>query len=375
MTGSAGGIGQAYAEALAARRRLGGGGRHRRGPAPRPWPRASGRPAARPSVWPSTWPIPDVGPGHGRRPPSTEFGGIDYLVNNAAIFGGMKLDLLLTVDWEYLNRFLSVNLLGRPQLRPGLLPGHEGAGRRGHREPVVDRRLPLRRLLRTGQGRGQLAHPAAGPRARAATHIRINAIAPGPIDTEASRTVVPDAFMQPILAGLALKRQGETVGPGGHVPVPAVRRGLVDHRPRLQRRRGPGGPPVTADAGRPVRPTTTGSSSNSDQVRLIAFDRPEARNAFDAAMYRAVTGALAGALGDDDVHAVVLTGRGTAFTAGPGPPRDGGHRHRRGRPRCRHRVPGPARRRWWRSTSRCWPRSTAWAWGSAARSSATSTWC
>ncbi len=40
------------------------------------------------------------------------FGGIDFLVNNAAIFGGMKLDFLLTVDWEYLQRFLEVNLLG-----------------------------------------------------------------------------------------------------------------------------------------------------------------------------------------------------------------------------------------------------------------------
>ena len=30
-----------------------------------------------------------------------EFGGIDFLVNNAAIFGGMKLDILLTVDWDY----------------------------------------------------------------------------------------------------------------------------------------------------------------------------------------------------------------------------------------------------------------------------------
>ena len=30
-----------------------------------------------------------------------EFGGIDYLVNNAAIFGGMKLDFLITVDWDY----------------------------------------------------------------------------------------------------------------------------------------------------------------------------------------------------------------------------------------------------------------------------------
>jgi NAD(P)-dependent dehydrogenase (short-subunit alcohol dehydrogenase family) len=31
---------------------------------------------------------------------TAEFGGIDYLVNNAAIFGGMKLDMLLTVDWN-----------------------------------------------------------------------------------------------------------------------------------------------------------------------------------------------------------------------------------------------------------------------------------
>jgi enoyl-CoA hydratase/carnithine racemase len=53
-----------------------------------------------------------------------------------------------------------------------------------------------------------------------------------------------------------------------------------------------------------------------DSVLVIAFDRPGARNAFDRAMYRAVAGALSGALEDDDVHAVVLTGRGKAFTAG-----------------------------------------------------------
>ncbi len=40
------------------------------------------------------------------------YGGIDYLVNNAAVFGGMKLDLLLTVDWDYLQRFMAVNLTG-----------------------------------------------------------------------------------------------------------------------------------------------------------------------------------------------------------------------------------------------------------------------
>ncbi len=51
-------------------------------------------------------------------------------------------------------------------------------------------------------------------------------------------------------------------------------------------------------------------------VRLVAFNRPEVRNAFDLAMYRAVSEALAGAAADDAVHAVVLTGRGQAFTSG-----------------------------------------------------------
>jgi NAD(P)-dependent dehydrogenase (short-subunit alcohol dehydrogenase family) len=40
------------------------------------------------------------------------FGGIDYLVNNAAIYGSMKLDVLLSVDWDYYKSFMSVNLDG-----------------------------------------------------------------------------------------------------------------------------------------------------------------------------------------------------------------------------------------------------------------------
>ena len=40
------------------------------------------------------------------------FGGLDALVNNAAIYGGMQLDTLLTVDWDYYRRFMSVNMDG-----------------------------------------------------------------------------------------------------------------------------------------------------------------------------------------------------------------------------------------------------------------------
>jgi enoyl-CoA hydratase/carnithine racemase len=55
---------------------------------------------------------------------------------------------------------------------------------------------------------------------------------------------------------------------------------------------------------------------DNDGVRLIAFNRPEVRNAFDAAMYAAVTEALSVALEDDEIRSVVLSGRGKAFTSG-----------------------------------------------------------
>src|ERR1700733_8101185 len=40
------------------------------------------------------------------------FGGVDYLVNNAAIYGTMRFDLLLAVDWDYYKQFMGVNMDG-----------------------------------------------------------------------------------------------------------------------------------------------------------------------------------------------------------------------------------------------------------------------
>ena len=48
----------------------------------------------------------------------------------------------------------------------------------------------------------------------------------------------------------------------------------------------------------------------------MTFNRPEARNAFDVAMYQAAADALSSARDDADVRTVVLTGTGTAFSAG-----------------------------------------------------------
>jgi 3-oxoacyl-[acyl-carrier protein] reductase len=205
VTGSGGGIGQAYAEGLAAAGAsvvvadIAGEG----AAAVAASIRASGGRAesvpvdvADPA---SAAAMAEAAVGH--------FGGIDYLVNNAAIFGTMQLDLLLTVDWEYLNRFLAVNLLGALNCVRACWPAMQvrGAG------AVVNQSSTAAYLYAGFYGLAkagvnsltqQLAHELGG------NNIRVNAIAPGPIDTEASRTVVPGALMEPIVASMALKRLG-----------------------------------------------------------------------------------------------------------------------------------------------------------------------
>ena len=57
-------------------------------------------------------------------------------------------------------------------------------------------------------------------------------------------------------------------------------------------------------------------TSDEGAVRVVRFNRPEARNAFNAALYQAVTEALVEAASSTGVHVVVLTGAGVAFSAG-----------------------------------------------------------
>jgi len=51
-------------------------------------------------------------------------------------------------------------------------------------------------------------------------------------------------------------------------------------------------------------------------VSLLTMHRPEKKNAFDNAMYRAMAGAIAAARADPAVHVLLVTGAGDAFCAG-----------------------------------------------------------
>ncbi len=55
---------------------------------------------------------------------------------------------------------------------------------------------------------------------------------------------------------------------------------------------------------------------DQERIRLVTFDRPQARNAFNEALYDATADALIDAAQSPQVAVAVLTGSGTAFSAG-----------------------------------------------------------
>ncbi|MBA0126930.1 SDR family oxidoreductase [Haloechinothrix sp. YIM 98757] len=135
------------------------------------------------------------------------FGGIDYLVNNAAIYGDMQLDLLLTVDWAYYKKFMSVNFDGALLCTRAVAPyiTERGGGAIVNQSStaawVYSGFYGLAKVGINGLTQ-QLAHELGG------SGIRINALAPGPTDTEATRTVTPGSIVAQIVEGMPLKRMG-----------------------------------------------------------------------------------------------------------------------------------------------------------------------
>ncbi|MDQ3146939.1 MAG: SDR family oxidoreductase [Actinomycetota bacterium] len=135
------------------------------------------------------------------------FGGIDHLVNNAAIYGAMKFDLLLTVDWDYYRRVMAVNMDGALVCTRAVWPHMKARGGGA----IVNQSSTAAWLYSSFYGLAkagvngltqQLAHELGG------SNIRVNAIAPGPTDTEATRAQVGEALVADLVKGLALKRRG-----------------------------------------------------------------------------------------------------------------------------------------------------------------------
>ena len=136
-----------------------------------------------------------------------QLGGIDLLVNNAAIYGGMQLDTLLTVDWDYYRHFMAVNMDGALVVTRACYKAmrQRGGG------AIVNQSSTAAWLYAGFYGLAKVGINGLTQQLAAelgSQNIRVNAIAPGPIDTEATRSVVPAEMIDDIVRGLSLKRRG-----------------------------------------------------------------------------------------------------------------------------------------------------------------------
>ena len=134
-----------------------------------------------------------------------KYGVIHCLVNNAALFGNLEFNPLMTVDLNYLNKVVSVNMLGSVVMTRACVP-HMSAG-----AAIVNQSSTAAWMnydyysftkLATNGITCVLAREL-GPKG-----IRVNAIAPGPTDTQALRDKVPEAYIQGMVAQMPIARLG-----------------------------------------------------------------------------------------------------------------------------------------------------------------------
>lgn len=134
------------------------------------------------------------------------FGRIDVLLNNAAIFYGIDN---FDASFAYLKKIFDVNYFGTWLMCRAVFP-HMAKGGGGsvinqsssaawlHPEyPVIDDRLPSFHYSVTKAAINAMTHFMAGTVGR--LNIRVNAIAPGPTMTEATRQGVPKQYLQYII--------------------------------------------------------------------------------------------------------------------------------------------------------------------------------
>ena len=134
------------------------------------------------------------------------FGHVDYLVNNAALFGTLEFTPLMSVDLGYLNKVVGVNMLGAIIMARALVPLMGSGG------VIVNQSSTAAWMSYDYYSFTKLAINGItcvlarelGPRG-----IRVNAIAPGPTDTQALRDKVPEEYLKGMVAQMPIARLGQ----------------------------------------------------------------------------------------------------------------------------------------------------------------------
>jgi NAD(P)-dependent dehydrogenase (short-subunit alcohol dehydrogenase family) len=135
------------------------------------------------------------------------FGGVDVLVNNAALYAGLRRAPFHEIEEDEWDRTMSVNLKGPWLVSKLCLPamrGREGGSIVNVASATVFSGSPDWAHYVTSKG-GMIALTRVMARELGDLGIRVNAIAPGFVLTEASRAVIEDAETYGVARG-AIKR-------------------------------------------------------------------------------------------------------------------------------------------------------------------------
>jgi len=137
------------------------------------------------------------------------FGGIDILLNNAAIYATMVRASWMAVDLAYYKKFMAVNMDGVLVMTRAVHPSmvERGGG------VILNQSSTAAWLAGGYYGLAKLGvngltialAKELGPQ-----NIRVNGISPGPTDTQATRGNVPDEMLQKLVSTMPLARLGTT---------------------------------------------------------------------------------------------------------------------------------------------------------------------
>lgn len=137
------------------------------------------------------------------------FGGVDYLINNAAIFANMRREPWMEIDLAYYRRFMSVNFESVLLMSRAVFPAMQQRGG----GTIVNQSATSAWYAGNYYGLAKLGvngltialAKELGPK-----NIRVNAIAPGPTDTESMHQAVPKERLATLLQSMPVGRLGTT---------------------------------------------------------------------------------------------------------------------------------------------------------------------
>ena len=135
------------------------------------------------------------------------FGEINYLVNNAAIFGDMKIEGYLNVEMDYLETFMRVNAHGCLIMTRAVVEHMTAAGGGS----IVNQSSTAAWMSTGFYGVAKLAMNGITQclaNEMGWRKIRINAIAPGPTDTQALERNAGD-YAKEMIKTMPIKRLGQ----------------------------------------------------------------------------------------------------------------------------------------------------------------------